>query len=45
VAVSQRATLVVNTQGTIRLVFVSLWPGLAHMPQAIGMLRPLKAED
>jgi peroxiredoxin len=43
--IPQRATFVVNKQGTGRRVFVSAWPGLAHMQQAIGMLRPLKAED
>jgi len=41
----QRATFVVNQQGIGLPVFVSAWPGLPHMQQAIGMLRPLKAED
>jgi len=41
--IPQRATFVIDKQGIIRLVFVSLWQGPAHAQQALGMLRQLQA--
>ena len=42
--IPQRATFVIDKQGVVRMVFVSLWQGPAHAQQAIGMLRRLKSE-
>jgi thioredoxin-dependent peroxiredoxin len=43
--IPQRATFVIDKQGIIRMVFVSLWQGPAHAQHALEVLRRLKAED
>jgi peroxiredoxin Q/BCP len=45
ILIPRRATFVIDKQGIIRMVFVSLWQGPAHAQQALGVLRQLKAED
>ncbi len=43
--IPQRATFVIDKQGIIQMVFVSMWQGPAHAQHALEVLRQLKAEE
>ena len=42
--IPQRATFVIDKQGILRMVFVSLWQGPAHVHEALDVLRQLRSE-